>query len=210
MKSLIKLLVLLLVLTGFIILTGFVLIQSLEAQIIILILTFLCFALKIDFRKLLAEFKLILPFVILMLVVYALLGLWGVKFDRNLQDENNLLLAALNYGGIRCLLFTCTVLFFQFILSFIEMKDILSLPVSMRSKKVIILGKTLFVLALDSIGNLDLHLRLMPEYQKKRLTLRQYFFLKLQLSLALIMLLLREAKLKGELIDNRILHCFNI
>ena len=210
MKSLIKLLVLLLVLTGFIILTGFVLIQSLEAQIIILILNFLCFALKIDFRKLLAEFKLILPFVILMLVVYALLGLWGVKFDRNSQDENNLLLAALNYGGIRCLLFTSTVLFFQFILSFIEMKDILSLPVSMRSKKVIILGKTLFVLALDSIGNLDLHLRLMPEYQKKRLTLRQYFFLKLQLSLALIMLLLREAKLKGELIDNRILHCFNI
>jgi hypothetical protein len=79
---------------------------------------------------------------------------------------------------------------------------------SINKKKYLLLGKSLFVFSVKSITEIEFHLKLMPEYQTKRLTLKQWFIFKLQVSMALIIMVLRESKLKGELIDNRIKHCF--
>jgi len=98
--------------------------------------------------------------------------------------------------------------FIQVLLSYISMQDILSLPMKMTKKRYLLLGRALFVHSIQYIEALEFHLKLIPEYQKHRLTFMQWFRLKLQLSLAVIMMVLRESKIKGELIDNRILHCF--
>jgi hypothetical protein len=208
MNALLKISSLVLFLILFIILTGFLYINVLLAQVIVLVAVLAASLCRFGFPKTLAESRLLFPFVILMLVVYGLLGLSGFNFTTP-GGGNNALTAALIYGLIRCMLFTSTVFFFQFILSFILVADILTLPFNIQVKKVFILGRTLFSLALNQLGELELHLRLLPEYQKNKLSLKQWFYLKLQLSLAIITLLIRESRLKGELIDNRIRHCFN-
>ncbi len=151
---------------------------------------------RFGWRKLAAEWKLILPFVVSMLLVYLLIGLIVSHLSYWLK-----------YGWLRTLNFINTMFFFQLVLSLVSMRDIIGLPLKMSVRKHIILGRALFCLALQQNANLEFHLRLLPEYQNKRLSLRQLFLFKLQQALAIIILLLREARLKGELIDNRIRHC---
>ena len=99
--------------------------------------------------------------------------------------------------------------FIQFLLSFFQTNDILALPMSINAKKHFILGRALFLHTIKHLDDLEFHLRLFPEYQQKRLNLKQWFNLKLQLTFGVITMILRESKLRGELIDNRIRHCYN-
>lgn len=199
MKALLKFSALLIILILFIWIVSIRFIDSLTWQLMFLFILLAASVIRFDFAKFKAELKLIMPFLLTMFVVYLLIGLIGMKLK-----------FWLTYGLLRGLNFLNTMLFIQLLLSYISINDIIALPVKIEVKKHFILGRALFCFALLHLGNLELHLKLMPEYQKPKLSLKQWFNLKLQQSFAIINMLLRESKLKGELIDNRIRHCFII
>lgn len=208
MKSLTKLILLFLITAMYVYYTGFELINNLPVQLLVLLLVLLLCSIRFRFKKVLNEIRLMLPFITFMLLIYAILGIVGFSFAGNMLSDSRVV-SALVFGAIRCVLFVSTMLFFQFILSFVSMQNILNLPYGMRFKKSMILGRALFIHSLRYLEEMEDFLKLMPEYQKHRLSFRQWYRLKLQLTLALIFMLLRESYLKGELIDNRIRHCFD-
>jgi hypothetical protein len=149
----------------------------------------------------------LLPFIIIMLIVYFILGIIGFRISSEASDDASFSFWII-YGLNKSIIFINTVFFLQFILSFISINDIMNLPMKIHTQKYFILGRALFVHTIRYMNDIDFHLRLNPEYQKKGLTFRQWFYLKLQLSFGIISMILRESRLKGELIDNRIIHCF--
>jgi len=198
MNALFKLIVLLIILALFIWIVSFRLMESVFWQLSFLLVLLVSGWLRFDVKKMMDEIKLILPFIVTMLLVYLIIGLIGFKLKFWLL-----------YGLLRCLNFVNTVMFIQLILSYVSINDIIALPFKIDAKKHFILGRALFCFALTNIGNIEFHLKLMPEYQKSKLSFRQWFAVRLQQSFAIICMLLRESKLKGELIDNRIRHCYN-
>ena len=196
MKPLMKIIALLIILILFIWIVSFRLMEILPWQMAFLFILLSAGLLRFSFRKWIDEIKLILPFIITMLLVYVLIGVITTKLH-----------FWLHYGLLRSINFVNTMFFIQIILSYISINDIISLPLNINAKKHLILGRALFSHALLQIGNIEFHLRLMPEFQKPRLSVRLWFSLRLQQSFAIICMLLRESKLKGELIDNRINFC---
>jgi hypothetical protein len=209
MIALIKLILILMAAALIVYCTGFLIIDQLPLQIFVLVFVLLLCAFRFNIRKVINELKLLLPFVIIMLCIYIVLGLAGFGFSVKAASESKVI-SALIFGLIRCALFISTVLIFQFILSFISMQDILNLPFGIRYKKSMILGRALFIHSLKHWEEVEAFLHLIPEYQKTKLSFRQWYWLKLQLTLALFFMILRESYQKGELIDNRIRHCFYI
>ncbi len=199
MNPVLKLIALLIILALFIWIVSFRLMESLPWQLAFVLVTILAGLLRFGIRNWYKELKLILPFIITMFIVYVLIGLITVKLPYWIM-----------YGLLRSLSFINTIFFIQIILSYVSINDIITLPLSIDAKKHLILGRALFNHAITQIGNIELHLRLLPEFQRSRLSLKQWFRFKLQQSFAIICMLLREAKLKGELIDNRIQHCYTI
>ncbi|MFO7659931.1 MAG: hypothetical protein R6V77_03370 [Candidatus Cloacimonadaceae bacterium] len=199
MNPLLKIITLLIILTLFIWIVSFRLMENLPWQFAFLLVLIASGMLRFGLRKWFNELKLILPFILTMLIVYVLIGLITAKMRYWLI-----------YGLLRSLNFINTMFFIQLTLSYISINDIIALPLSIDAKKHLILGRALFSHALLQIGNIEFHLRLLHEFQKPRLSLRLWFALRLQQSFAIIIMLLRESKLKGELIDNRIRHCYII
>lgn len=207
MKNLLKITLVVFILIAYVYISGFAYADELVIQILMVAIVLLLSMLRFKRQRFINELRLILPFIATMLIVYILLGL--VRFNpNNITAQNNILKFWFNYGLCRAILFSGTVFFFQYILSYITMNDIISLPLSVYHKRYLILGRSLFFHSVNNIGNLELHIKLMPEYQKKRLTIKQWFYIKLQLTMSLIIMVLRESRIKGELIDNRIRHCF--
>jgi len=207
MKNLLKITLVVFILIAYVYISGFAYADELVIQILMVAIVLLLSILRFKRQRFINELRLILPFIATMLIVYILLGL--VRFNpNNITAQNNILKFWFNYGLCRAILFSGTVFFFQYILSYITMNDIISLPLSVYHKRYLILGRSLFIHSVNNIGNLELHIKLMPEYQKKRLTIKQWFYIKLQLTMSLIIMVLRESRIKGELIDNRIRHCF--
>jgi len=205
MKAILKFASLFLILAAFIYETSLAYVDNIQFQIITIIVVLLACLIRFGITKMGKEIKLLLPFVITMMCVYALIGI-SAQFLPFVQGSS--LGYWLRYGLSRTGLFTSTLFVMQLLLSYITVTDILSLPLPINRKRYLLLGRALFVHAIKYIEELDFHLKLMPEYQSKRLTFRQWFRLKLQLSLAVIVMVLRESQIKGELIDNRIKHCF--
>jgi hypothetical protein len=207
MTAILKLITFFLLLLVFIYESSLLYVDNLSFQIICLCVVLLACLLRFGKTKLINEIRLLLPFILTMLSVYLLLGVLGIRIAL-INDSQSTFMYWLKYGLSRTILFINTMFFIQVLLSYISMQDILSLPMQMNKKRYLLLGRALFVHSIQYIEALEFHLKLMPEYQKPGLTLLQWFRLKLQLSLAVIMMVLRESKIKGELIDNRILHCF--
>lgn len=184
-------------------------IDNMVLQILSLVIVFLLNLLRFSQLEIYQEIKLLIPFIVTMFSIYAVLGL--VSFPPPVATPPSSLTPFsfwIRYGVLRSTLFISTMLYVQLILSFISINDLLQLPFSIHYKKVLILGKALFTAAIHSVSDLELQLRLLPQFQKPHLSVKQWFRFKLTLSLALIIMLLRESKQKGELIDNRIKHCF--
>jgi hypothetical protein len=207
MKTTYKFILLFILILLYIIILTILLADSFKIQstvcIAVLILSFIRFGTK----KLIAEIKLIVPFVIAMLVVYMLLGIVGFRFSSQ-ASPNSTFGFWLIYGMNKSIIFINSILFLQIVLSFIQTNDILNLPLKIDTKKYFILGRALLIHATDNLDNLQFYLKLMPEYQVSKLSLKQWFFLKLKLTHGIISMLMRESRIKGELIDNRIKHCF--
>lgn len=209
MKSIFKLSAFVLLISVFIYESGFLYIDNLYFHISCLAVMLLACLVRFGIKKLTLEIKLFLPFIVTMLAIYMLMGILGIKFTDNRFKTDIVFLYWLHYGISRSVLFINTLFVLQLLLSYISMNDIITLPMKISGKRYLILGRALFIHSVKYVEELEFHLRLLPEYQKKRLSFVQWFRFKLQLSLAIIVMLLRESKLKGELIDNRIMHCFS-
>jgi len=208
MSKLLKITGLIFLLLVYIGLIGLVYANHIIVHIILSVIILPILISRFTLNKVINEIKLILPFLGLMLVTYILMGVLGIKTTGAESGRERIMAYWLHYGGCRIILFINTLLYVQLIISYIRIEDIISLPYSMKYKKGIILGKALFRQAIEYVGELEFHLKLLPEYQIKHLSLSQWFKFKLQLTFAVIIMLLRESKTKGELIDNRIKHCF--
>ena len=208
MKILLKYSLLLILLMAFLTLICYIWADDYLLQLIFIMLLTLVILLKFNLRQVITQYKLILPFVIIMLLVYLLIGIIGIKPIGKMAANLRPLSYWFYYGITRSLIFANTLLFLQLLLAFISLKDILGLPINIHKLKYLILGKALYEKSLNSFQELELHLLLIPEYQVRKHTLPMWFRMKLLLSFALIKMLLSESQKKGELIDNRIKHCF--
>lgn len=207
MKSIVKLILLILILAGFIFLTSYVFIDFLLMQIVFLCISLLISSITLPLKNILSEIKLMFPFVTTMMLIYLLLGIIGFRINQDIP-QTQLLRFWIHYGLCRTMLLMSNMFFIQFIISLFSINDVFSLPMSIYKKKYLLLGRALFVYAVKNLTELESHLRLMPEYQTKKMTFKKWFFFKLQITMALIIMVLRESQIKGELIDNRIKHCF--
>lgn len=114
------------------------------------------------------------------------------------------------FGATRIMLFLTTVLAVGFLLSFLTLEDILALPLSMDRLKIPILAETLFRTARRAMAPTAFFVDLFPEFQARTgsRNFRSDFRKRLLSVLALVFLILRESEIQGEMIDNRIRHCF--
>ena len=182
--------------------------NQLEVQVYFLILVIGINCWKYKAYTVWKEVKYLMPFVLVMMTVYSILGLLKVKFDNNLANNNHLFRSWFEYGFVRSILFVSSVLFLQFVLSFITLKEILSLPIRIKYLKALILGRSLFTYATSQIQRIDFYINLIPYYQQNRLKTQDKFKQKIVLIVALVDVVLKESELLGELIDNRIKHCY--
>ena len=187
---------------------GFVYIDVWQAQAAYFAAMLVVVALRTSIKQAVAEVRLFLPFIVMMLAIYAAFGLLHVKHD---QPQQSAFAFWLMYGVNRALCFLNTALSFSLLLSWIRIDDVLALPIPIRYAKALILGRSLFAKAQGALDDIDLHLRHFPDQRflpaRWHLRLFSAFQRQLLLVLTLIFYILEEAEIQGELIDNRITHC---
>ncbi|GAK51176.1 hypothetical protein U14_02418 [Candidatus Moduliflexus flocculans] len=187
---------------------GYIYLDVWQAQVAYFAAILIVMALRKSFRQALAELRLFLPFVVMMLAIYAVFGLLNVKHD---QPQQSALAFWLLYGVNRVLCFLNTALSLSLLLSWFQVNDVLALPIPIRYTKALILGRSLFTKARGALDEIDLHLRHFPDQRflpaRWHLRLFAAFQRQLLLVLTLIFYILEEAEIQGELIDNRITHC---
>ncbi len=208
MKIILKLLIIFISIVSFIAVFCYLMADNIAVQLSFFSLVLVFNLIRLKLIRFFAEIKIFLPFVISMLVVYFLIGLVGLRLFSVQQDWQQNILFWINYGLLRCLMFLNTVLILQFLLSFIQIDELLRIPLPVKYMKFLILAKTLYSLAFENIRTMELHLHLLPEFQTGKKRFRDWFHLKLQLTLCVFLLLLNESKIRGELIDNRIRFCY--
>ncbi len=156
---------------------------------------------RTSLRRFWNELKLFAAFVMLMGLFYIIFGL----LELNGQPLHYWLI----FGVNRILLFVSSMLISGFLLSFITMEDIIRLPVRIEWLKYLILGNALFQSAQRAMDRLGFFVEMFPEYQTQAGSrLRRNFHKNLTTVLALVFFIIRESEVQGELIDNRIRHCF--
>ncbi len=188
---------------------GYLYLDAFAAQIGFFALIIAALAAKTSLRRVGAELKLFLPFVLLMLGIYAIFGLIGLQQAQHPQEAA--LTFWLRYGVNRILCFLSTVLALSFVVSFFRIDDALALPLPLSCRKSLILGESLFNTARGALDDSDLYLRHFPDQRilPDRWPARAFaaFQRQLLIILTLIFYILNEAEIQGELIDNRIAHC---
>ncbi len=204
MHPLAKLIIALLILLLFVVFVGVVWLDLLWLQALVFLLLSLLVSLRRGWRRWLKELKVMAPFTISLFVVYLLFGVIGV---RTAAGERGDLPYWLGFGGSRTLVLLNSVLMLQGVFSFVNFDDILRLPVSLRYLKFIILGKLLYHSAFSSYSEICFQQSLIPSEQAEKKDFRHKFNARLASLLALLYFIISEARLKGELIDNRIKHC---
>ncbi|MFO8144156.1 MAG: ECF transporter S component [Candidatus Syntrophosphaera sp.] len=155
-------------------------------------------------KKWVAGFRLMLPFLISLILIYSLFGLFKVRTP---DGEPGSMPFWLQFGLNRILLFVNSVLAFQTFFACVSFDDLLRLPLKIGIQKYVILGKVLSNTAFSAYEELSLHQRLIPSEQQRKLSFGHKFRARLAVLLSLLMSLANEAREKGQLIDNRIIHC---
>ncbi len=157
------------------------------------------FILRCSLREFRDHLILFFGFAMTMLLVYLVFGLLKIQ-DRTLTYW-------LHIGAGRVLLFLNTMLAFGFLLSFLGLEDILSLPLPPERLKYLILGEILYRAAIRVMPRMRFYVSLFPEFQTGKRGVRREFRAQLITVLGLICFVLREAEIRGEMLDNRLRHC---
>ena len=185
-------------------LCGVLWLEHLGLQIVCLAVTSLLMLIRFGFKRWIRVIIALLPFLLTLMLVYLAFSLLGIK---PLKSSSSASSYWISYGSVRALILLSSLFFIQISYSFTSFSDLMALPVGINTKKYFILGKTLYHTAFSSYSKLSLHISLIPSHQAAPKSWREQFRLKLTYLLALLYLIIRESKIKGELIDNRILHC---
>ena len=111
------------------------------------------------------------------------------------------------YGSVRMLVLINMVLMFEAGFHIAQWKDVLQLPLGINKLKFLLLGRILFRSAFSSQTKLETYLDYIPSNQLTLSYWNRAVRLRLTNLLAIIYIVIMEAELKGELIDNRIKHC---
>lgn len=181
--------------------------QLIQTEYFIFISILYC--LKNSFKSFFKDLKVFLPFISSMLLIYLLFGLFGFKGFGDYNPQSSTIIYWTLFGVRRIFLFLSTALTFGTAFSFISIDDITSLPIDIKYLKFIILGKSLFENANNSFERFDFFIQMFPEFQKEeKQGLKKKFKKNLLIILGLIFFIIRESNIQGELIDNRIKHCF--
>lgn len=165
-------------------------------------------AIRRGFHALWREVRVFLPILLMMIGVYTLFALISIESKIGLAEVENSWIYWMNYGGVRTVLFLSSILTIGELISYITIHDILTLPLGITFKKSVILGKVLFQKASSAQEVSDFTLRNFPVERSAKRSLKRVFQRNITLMLSLVMFLSRESTIRGELIDNRIQHCF--
>lgn len=154
-------------------------------------------------KSLLAQFRVLLPFLGMLTAVYALFILLGI--DPSQEGAFRYWLA---YGLPRALLLVNAFLAFRLCFSIVSVDGLLQSRMSIHRLKYIVLGKILYEAAVHSYRDLKNWQYMIPSMRGKKPNLREKFKRNLCATLALVLYVLAEAELKGERIDNLIKNCY--
>lgn len=181
--------------------------NTLPVQAVAFIILSLALFIRRGGRRWLAQFKVMLPFLLSLVLIYCVFGLLKVKTPDYAPGS---FAFWLEFGLKRILLFVNSVLLFQVFFACVSFDDMLRLPLGIGFQKYVILGKSLYGTAVNSYSEIVFHQRLIPSEQNRKLPFAHRFRVRLSSLLALLLALAHEARTKGRLIDNRIAHCHGL
>lgn len=203
-SALSKVLIVLGLLLALFIALGFIWLNHLGIQTIVLVVTALLLCIRKSTQFLYHELRALIPFLLGWVAVYAIFALLNFKPG---TIEVSATKYWLSYGTSRLMVLLNMLFAIQLTATLLKWNDIISLPGSIRIKKYLILGKSLYETAFSAHTALGLHVSLIPSHQHKN-NWRNVFDQKLTYLLAILSIVLKESEIKGEAIDNRIKHCY--
>ncbi len=163
--------------------------------------------------------KIVSVLIFFMYITYFIFGLFSLEIGKSLNfvfltkviEPSSWTIYWNLYGLSRVLGIFNTFIFLNLLISEIKIEDIFSLPLDINKLKYLILGKSLFNSAKDSVEKIDFFIDMFPCYQleQKKLSFKEKFNKKLLTVLGLVFFVLRETIIQGEMIDNRIENCHN-
>ena len=189
---------------AFFALFNFVWLESIELQTGAFVVLSAALIFVRGWRSWLKELYLLVPFVGLLMLVYFLFGIAGLGAE---ESTGTKIAYWLGFGGVRVLLLVNTLLCIRVAFSMVSFDDVLRLPLGIRWLKYVVLSRILYQAAFQRYPEIALHQRMIASRQRLQISMRQKIKDKLAALLAMAMFVLAEAKRRGEMIDNRILHC---
>ncbi len=207
MSPSIKLIFAFLQLVACLVIVLFFFMENLAVQLAFVFLLSVLLLLSKGGKRWLAGLRLMLPFLVSLIIVYSLFGLFRLHTP---EGEPGSFQFWLEFGSIRILLFVNSVLAFQLFFSIVGFNDLLHLPLKIGTMKYVILGKMLSNTAINSYQEITFHQSLIPSEQYEKLPFSHRFKARLSSVLALMLSLITEASHKGQYIDNRIIHCHQV
>jgi hypothetical protein len=204
MKPLIKVTLIIGSLIVLFVLVGIVWLNQLTIQLGFLLLVVMILAIQKGIRHLLRSLFVLLPFLLSLAVMYVLFAIVGFNPGSDRISAASYWFA---YGSVRMLVLINMVLMFEAGFHIAQWKDVLQLPLGINKLKYLLLGRILFRSAFSSQTKLETYLDYIPSNQLTLSYWNRAVRLRLTNLLAIIYIVIMEAEMKGELIDNRIKHC---
>lgn len=181
---------------------GILWLHHIPLQFIALGLTLLLASFILGVRKLGQQLLILLPFVLMLFLVYAVFILLGIS------PEGTAPLAYwVHYGLPRVLLLLSSILAFRLCFAYVSVDDLIRSDLGIHKKKYLILGKILYSAAFHSYAEIKIWQELSPGMRQPPKGFRQRFKRALAATLGLVLFTLAEAETKGERIDNLIETC---
>ena len=181
---------------------GILWLHNIPLQFIALGLTLLLSLFILGARKIGQQLLILLPFVLMLSLVYAIFILFGIS------PKGTVPLAYwVHYGLPRVLLLLSSFLAFRLCYAYVSVDDLISSNLGIHRIKYLILGKILYDAAFHSYAQIKMWQELSPGMRQKPKGFKMRFKRALAATLALVLFTLAEAESKGERIDNLIENC---
>ncbi|MCB5253156.1 MAG: hypothetical protein RBR69_04315 [Candidatus Cloacimonadaceae bacterium] len=181
---------------------GIIWLHNVPLQFIALGLTVLLSFIILGARKLGQQLLILLPFVLMLTLVYAVFILLGIS-----PKDTVPLGYWVHYGLPRVLLLLSSILAFRLCYAYVSVDDLIRSDLSIHRIKYLILGKILYSAAFHSHAQIKLWQELSPSMRQPPKGFQQRFKRALAATLGLVLFTLAEAETKGEKIDNLIQNC---
>jgi len=198
-----RLLLAILIFSAFCLVFGILWMEIICLQALTLVTLLLLCLMQLGWRKTWKQLKLIAPFALSLLLMYGILVLLGIA-----PRDQAALAYWTGYGLLRLLLLVSSLLAFRLCVSLLSYEGLLRSAPNIHWQKYLILGRILYEAAFRSYPRLKAWQDLIPSSKLAPRGFKGRFNRALASSLALALYVMEEARRKGELIDNRIEHCY--